>query len=162
MTQTTAEKTEHKRIYTAKQRLRIAAYQKVYRAAHKKEFQAYKRKHRVRARRQMLVWRAKHKLRVQLMQKRHRAKLRLEILEHYGNVCACCGEWHTEFLEVDHIKNDGNLHRKEIGRGSMYNWLRQHHYPKGFQMLCSNCNKAKANYHVCPHKIKKAQFEFSI
>jgi len=33
-------------------------------------------------------------------------------------------------------------------------WLRKYNYPKGFQVLCHNCNMAK-RFGVCPHKEKK-------
>jgi hypothetical protein len=81
--------------------------------------------------------------------------LRAEVLAHYGNKCACCGETHPEFLGIDHINGGGNKHRREPGVGSgagFYLWLKKHHYPEGFQVLCHNCNLAKGFYGYCPHK----------
>lgn len=89
--------------------------------------------------------------------KKHR-KLRAEVLQAYGGVCQCCGEPTPEFLQVDHVNNDGASHRKEIGVGGLrlYTWLRQHNYPKeGFQLLCANCNFAKGHYGHCPHEQAK-------
>jgi hypothetical protein len=39
-------------------------------------------------------------------------------------------------------------------RGSkyIYSWLIQNNFPGGYQVLCHNCNMAKAFYKVCPHK----------
>ena len=75
--------------------------------------------------------------------------------KHYGGYqCACCGETEPKFLTIDHINNDGAKHRREIGRGGdqIYSWLKEHNYPKGFQILCMNCNWGKArNKGVCPH-----------
>jgi hypothetical protein len=58
------------------------------------------------------------------------------------------------FLTVDHINNDGAEHRRKIGAGicSLYWWLKKNHFPDGFQILCYNCNGARArNNGVCPH-----------
>lgn len=59
-----------------------------------------------------------------------------------------------EFLQIDHINNDGKEHRKASGCGSgeaMYRWLKKNNYPAGFQVLCCNCNYAKMKYGECPH-----------
>ena len=78
---------------------------------------------------------------------------RKEVLDHYGRVCACCGETNELFLSVDHINNDGNKHRKEIGQSAIYRWLVKHGFPEGFQVLCYNCNFGKrVNGGICPHK----------
>lgn len=84
--------------------------------------------------------------------------------EHYGGVrCACCGETNPGFLTMDHIAEDGAVHRKKIfahtkdGRGRIYNWLKKNGYPIGFQVLCFNCNCGRAyNGGICPHKIAEA------
>ena len=85
------------------------------------------------------------------------AKLRKRVFEHYGLSCACCGESVYEFLEIDHIDGDGsgNDHRREIGYGAIYRWLIRNNFPPGFQTLCSNCNRAKFRYGVCPHQRHK-------
>ncbi len=33
---------------------------------------------------------------------------------HYGQRCACCGETEPAFLAIDHVNNDGNVHRKKV------------------------------------------------
>lgn len=89
-----------------------------------------------------------------------RAKVRAEVFEAYGGYkCACCGETEPMFLTIDHIANDGNTHRRElvkkIGKGgtAFFDWLRRMKFPKGFQVLCRNCNWGKhANHGVCPHR----------
>jgi hypothetical protein len=89
------------------------------------------------------------------------AALRDRILAHYGNKCACCGETTAEFLQVDHINNDGAEHRRTLGiklgkcRGAgahTYRWLVKNNFPPGFQLLCANCNCAKGFYGCCPHQ----------
>lgn len=80
-------------------------------------------------------------------------KTRETVILHYGGKCACCGESDIRFLAFDHINNDGAKHRREIGRTTISYWLRKNGYPKGFQVLCHNCNMAKAYYGTCPHKL---------
>lgn len=96
---------------------------------------------------------------VQLKQdiRRYGRQLRQRVLRHYGGMpprCACCGETIVEFLVIDHIDGQGNLHRKEIGRygEGFYYWLKQHDFPTGFQVLCHNCNMARGLYGYCPHE----------
>ena len=73
-------------------------------------------------------------------------------------MCVCCGESYYEFLAVDHIEGGGNSHRKSLSKtnsvhyGDLYNWLIKNNFPKGFQILCHNCNLAKGFYGSCPHK----------
>ena len=76
---------------------------------------------------------------------------RLKVLQHYGMKCSCCGETQIEFLAIDHIKNDGAEHRRTL-KINIYDWLIKNNYPKGFQILCHNCNLAKAFYGKCPHQ----------
>jgi hypothetical protein len=87
--------------------------------------------------------------------KAYRKSLREKIFDHYGRKCVCCGETIFEFLNIDHINNDGAKQRKENKiRGSlaMSLWLIKNNYPDGFQTLCCNCNTGKyRNGGVCPH-----------
>ena len=83
--------------------------------------------------------------------KGYRKRIKIEILNHYGNKCVCCGESHIEFLGIDHIKGNRNKHRKiELGTilatgYEFYLWLKRNNYPEGFQVMCNNCNIAKGN-----------------
>ena len=78
---------------------------------------------------------------------------RLKTLGHYGGKCVCCGEDNYKFLVIDHINGGGRKHRKQIGSGgyALIHWLDKNNYPEGFQVLCHNCNAAKAHYGSCPH-----------
>jgi len=89
------------------------------------------------------------------VQERWQAK-RLLVLKHYGAKCQCCGENHIEFLAIDHINNDGYIHRKTL-KTNIYDWLIKNNYPDGFQVLCHNCNLAKAFYGYCPHQKKESK-----
>ena len=82
------------------------------------------------------------------------------VFAHYGNCCKCCGENEILFLTVDHINNDGNLHRKnskDTSHHNIYAWIVRNDYPDTFQILCMNCNQGKhRNKGVCPHVSKKS------
>lgn len=86
-----------------------------------------------------------------------RRQLKDEVFAAYGGYkCACCSETTEAFLQIDHVNNDGAKHRKQIGAygGSrLYQWLRMHNFPPGFQVLCANCNRGKALLGVCPHQL---------
>ena len=81
------------------------------------------------------------------------------VYEHYGNKCVCCGESEVLFLVIDHIENDGYKYRKKNGKNihsNIYSWLVSNDFPKGFQVLCSNCNIGKhRNKGVCPHNCQE-------
>lgn len=95
---------------------------------------------------------------------RYHKRLREDALTAYGNACACCEENCVAFLVIDHVNGDGAAHRrvlkpvpsrsgKAMGGGSAtYKWLRENKYPKGFQVLCANCNMAKERPGGCPHQ----------
>lgn len=74
-----------------------------------------------------------------------------------GPKCACCGETEPRFLTIDHIDNDGHIHRKKHRSATnIYGWLKARKYPPGFQVLCANCNFGKAlNGGTCPHKSRQ-------
>jgi len=86
-------------------------------------------------------------------QKQAYEELRERVLIAYGGYCYCCGTENKKYLQLDHIYNDGNKHRKEIfkdGRkGGMYQWAEKHGYPKTLQPLCANCHQAKTNHGGC-------------
>jgi len=68
-----------------------------------------------------------------------------EAIQHYGGECACCHETALEFLAIDHVKGNGNKHRKEIGLDGgvgFYKWLKRNNWPEGFRAMCHNCNMA--------------------
>lgn len=87
--------------------------------------------------------------------KTRRQKERIQIMKFYGGdvpCCKCCGEHITEFLCIDHINGGGGIQRKKLGNAGIYRWIIRNRYPKGFQILCHNCNLAKGFYGVCPHE----------
>lgn len=78
--------------------------------------------------------------------------LRAEVLAAYGGRCRCCGETESVFLAIDHVKEDGATHRRQL-RGNLYLWLKRQGFPQEtFQLLCYNCNRGKYELGQCPHQ----------
>lgn len=83
--------------------------------------------------------------------------LRNIVIEAYGGKCVCCGETELDFLTLDHIKGDGGVHRRLVGKNT-YNWAFKNKYPKELQVLCWNCNVSKSfprNGNKCLHQLIK-------
>ena len=82
-------------------------------------------------------------------------RLRHEAILAYGGYrCACCGIREALFLTIDHVNDGGARHRRQVGASvDFFKWLKRNGYPKGFQVLCSNCNSGRhRNGGCCPHK----------
>lgn len=113
-------------------------HSKVYRQTHKEEIARYYEEHREEHKENLRIW---------------AQKIRLEILQKYSGEypkCAHCGTDDLEVLTIDHINNDGAEHRRSIklpAGTAFYYWLRNNSYPKGFQVLCRNCNYKKLLQH---------------
>jgi len=103
-----------------------------------------------------------HRKRANEICSRDRLKLKLEMIEAYGGKCTCCGESNYKFLALDHVNNDGNIHRKKLAaeRGikkvrcdTIWREARRNNFPDSYTILCMNCNYAKSAYGICPHKL---------
>ena len=108
--------------------------------------------------------------------KNERDDNRLKILQYYSKrlsksdipCCICCGvHSHIDFLAIDHVlgkkQMDSIPELIAIGYSStmrsivLNKWIIDNNFPKGFQILCHNCNHAKGmsqNKNVCPMKNK--------
>lgn len=85
-----------------------------------------------------------------------RDKTKAWVIQQYGGRCSCpnCPETDVRFLTLDHVKGDGNLHRKTTKYASLYTWAKKNNYPDTLRLLCWNCNCGR--YHnngVCPHEL---------
>jgi len=108
-----------------------------------------------------------------LKDKKLRDEYRQKVLSYYSKrlsksnipCCNCCGEnFHPYFLALDHIAGkkqmDSEPELVKIGYSSkmkvnqLQKWIVDNNYPKGFQILCHNCNQAKGFYGKCPHEMK--------
>ena len=100
-----------------------------------------------------------------------RDSLRLKVLQYYSKhlsksdipCCRCCGEKsHNEFLALDHIAGKKEMdsepelvklgYSSSLVSGALLRWIIKNNFPKGFQILCHNCNQAKGFYGKCPHE----------
>lgn len=81
---------------------------------------------------------------------------RLMVLVGYGHKCACCSETEAKFLALDHVHGGGSIHRKALKwRNKVYRLVISNGFPPEYQILCHNCNMAKAFYGQCPHQDSK-------
>lgn len=112
---------------------------------------AYYLRNKVKKLKQAATWQKANLDKKRIHSKLFRAKLRKEVFAHYGRVCVCCGECDDAFLTIDHIAGGGTQHLSAI-KTTLYQWLKANDFPKGFQTLCYNCNCAKRDRGMCPHK----------
>jgi hypothetical protein len=100
----------------------------------------------------------KHLAQAREVSRQRRHALKVEIFNKYGGPrCKCCGETIFDFLTLDHIKGGGTAHRREIDRAgtTFYSWLKKNHFPKGYRVLCMNCNLAIGHTGECPHEKRR-------
>ena len=119
---------------------------KKYWREHRKESQVHKDKYKAKLKRE-------HPEEYKRKEREHylaySKRLRDETFRHYGNDeirCAHCGESRLACLSIDHIAGGGNKHRKERKSGggiNFYSWLKRQGFPKGYQVLCMNCQWVK-------------------
>ena len=64
------------------------------------------------------------------------------------------GKTQPEFLQLDHIHNDGAEDRKKNPATKLFAKLKRIGWPKDrYQLLCANCNFGKfMNGGICPHQ----------
>ena len=79
-------------------------------------------------------------------------RTRIEVLQHYGGKCKCCGEWRYSFLAFDHIENGRTNPASKDGTGDLASYIRAQGYPSTFQILCHNCNTSKSILGICVHE----------
>lgn len=138
-------------------------YREANRDQYRETWKRYEAKHPELVRARLYRWRDKNRDRVNAIQRKslyknrplYIARLRQEVMDAYGgSVCACCGEKEAMFLTIDHVNGDGADHRRELKKHgwAMYQWLKKHKFPSGFQVLCRNCNWGKHVNGVCPHR----------
>jgi serine/threonine protein phosphatase PrpC len=103
-------------------------------------------------------YRLKNQERTNKISRLSRLRTKIKAFGAYGGCrCSWCGETDIATLTIDHINNNGADHRRKLstnkhntdhrnngGGTRTYNWLKENNYPLGFQVLCFNCNFAKA------------------
>lgn len=89
--------------------------------------------------------------------KKYKNSIKLKVFKHYSKstkpFCSCsrCKINILDFLTIDHINGNGASFRKKTGlRGlTLYQYLIKNNYPKGYQVLCFNCNCSKKTGNMC-------------
>jgi hypothetical protein len=137
------------------QRKKKRVYNQTYILAHreqtKKTKHAYYLAHQEQVHEYNQIYRLTHHKQHRVANAKRNLDQRIVVFNHYGHHCVCCGETEPKFLAIDHVKGGGAKHRRAIGSSNIYPWLIKNKYPKGFQVLCHNCNMAKGFYGKCPH-----------
>jgi hypothetical protein len=98
------------------------------------------------------VYRKNHPLEVAKYAAKSHQKIRLLIFTHYcggSPFCQCpgCPIRFIEGLSIDHKNRQRGAKKTGV---TLWRWLRNNRYPKGFQVLCGSCNQAKGRLHRCP------------
>lgn len=92
-------------------------------------------------------WAKNHRIRINELQSKWRKKFRTEVLFHYSPSLKCtkCGFSDIRALTIDHITGGGAKQREQLNTSSygLYCWLKKNNYPKGYQVLCFNCQWIK-------------------
>lgn len=160
------ERNEYQKQYAISHTEEIKSYKKQYYTSSsdklKEKAKKYYQLHKEEAIRKACEWAKVHRDKRREYVHRAKQKLKLEVMSHYsqGKIqCACCGERHQEFLTIDHMNNEGAKHRRSDSevRNSFYSWLKKQGFPKGYQVLCFNCNWAKGVFGICPHQIEQSK-----
>jgi len=96
-------------------------------------------------------WRRKNRLTKQEICRKAREynhRIKLEVLSYYSNgapKCARCGINDVDVLCIDHIEGGGTQLRIDTRHWGtkLHHFLKRNNYPKGYQILCANCNLKK-------------------
>lgn len=144
------------KIYYEDNRKKIIERNKKYRENNKEERKLYDKEYN-----------NNHKKERREYQIKYIIKQKFLVLSKYSTYnipkCECCLEDNLEFLTIDHINGNGNKHRKENKAGfgtTFYRWLIKNNFPKGFRVLCMNCNMTIGNFGFCPHNSKEKHEEY--
>lgn len=145
-------KNETREEYLERRRL----YARAWRRDHPDLVKGYAEKYRERGREVQREYRQRNLVSISEKTRLRARKRRQEALDAYGAICRCCGEARFEFLAFDHRDGGGADHRRQVGFGSTFlKWLRDSNFPPSIQVLCHNCNLAKAFYGSCPHALSE-------
>jgi hypothetical protein len=112
-------------------------------ASYKKWYEANKEKIRQQKRETMKRLRAANPEKYNAQSVAAKARERAKLFEMYGHECARCGFDDKRALSLDHIKNNGNVERAELGERGVYRKAKSSHQPGEYQILCMNCQFIK-------------------
>ena len=143
------------REYRLKNKDKINAWAKIYYAKNREKMLLKGEQYRKKYPDKIKEYYQNNKNRFLIYNRKQSRIKRLEVLSYYSKgklKCNCCGEMTYEFLSIDHIIGGGGKHRRLLRGRNFYLWLVKENFPKGYQVLCHNCNQAKGLYGKCPHQ----------
>lgn len=111
--------------------------------SYKKWYEANKEAARASKRENMRKYRAANPIKHNALSIEARRRERALLHEMYGHVCARCGFDDKRALTLDHIKNNGNVERAELGERGVYRKAKAKYQPDQYQILCMNCQFIK-------------------
>lgn len=76
-----------------------------------------------------------------------KARLRARLFDMYGRKCALCGFLDLRALSLDHIAQNGNVERREIGERGVYRRALAEYNPSEYRILCMNCQFIERHKH---------------
>ena len=82
-----------------------------------------------------------------LQSRKAKVKEKLKLFLMYGDKCQMCGFSDMRALSLDHINNNGNEERKNLGERGVYRRAKSQHMPNEYQILCMNCQFIKRSMH---------------
>jgi len=124
----------------------------------------FKEKHRIQSR---LRYQNSSEVRAKIKKttQERTTQFKLEVFTHYSKeisdsdvpICACCKYDDIRFLTLDHIEGRKHLPKKEQKLKTLNLWrhIKKIGLPKGYQILCFNCNIAKSTSLYCPHQLDR-------
>jgi 5-methylcytosine-specific restriction endonuclease McrA len=93
---------------------------------------------------------------VDVANQRTKRKLKNKVFTEYSPndkpECSCCGYDEIDGLSIDHISGRTEKHGKGKDGQELWRSIRGKGLYKEFQVLCFNCNAAKSDTDICPHK----------
>lgn len=93
---------------------------------------------------QRKIWYDKNKVKLGKQNRKYIESRKRKVFEHYGgSKCGMCEIDDFDVLTVDHINCGGTKHRrsfKNYDGQAIYRWIIKNNFPKGFRILCRNCN----------------------
>lgn len=79
-------------------------------------------------------------------------KAKSSVMSAYRPICTCCNEKDQDKLVMDHVLGGGSKEKKSYPSRNVYFFLDGKPVDREkFQVLCHNCNQAKASFGRCPH-----------
>ena len=125
-----------------------------HRCYHRVARKRWDAEHRAQTRAKTAAWHQAHRVERNDRTTARRRAVRAKVVRELGGKCQCCGETTPVFLTIDHVQNDGAKDRQTARHLLYKRILTEGCPPDRYQILCWNCNSAKA-LGGCPHQRPK-------